>query len=146
MAFANLFGIVAADEAVKDSGWMALDDDISARAGVAIATGMSGIIEIADAAIELHADEKRGYKKMSAYFVPKILANLSSGLISIRHKLKGPNLCATTACAAGSHSIADAYSMIRYGMADTMVCGATEACIHPVSIAGFSRMRALATK
>jgi 3-oxoacyl-[acyl-carrier-protein] synthase II len=59
---------------------------------------------------------------------------------------QGPNNCLTTACAAGAHAILDAYKLIKHGVADVMIAGATEACIHPVSIGGFSRMRALSLK
>ena len=67
-------------------------------------------------------------------------------MIEILCNFQGPNHCVTTACAAGAHSIMDAFNFIKHGVADFMVCGATEACIHPVSIAGFSRMRALSTR
>lgn len=142
MSWANIFALTAADEAIKDSDWKPKDENY--RAGTSIGTGMSGMLETSEAAINLN--NKKNYKSISPYFVPKILPNLSAGLISIKYKLKGPNHCVTTACAAGTHAIADAFNFIRNGIVDLMVCGATEACIHPVSIAGFSVMRALATK
>uniref|UniRef100_A0A291LM97 3-oxoacyl-[acyl-carrier-protein] synthase n=1 Tax=Brachionus koreanus TaxID=1199090 RepID=A0A291LM97_9BILA len=142
MSWANIFALAVADEAIKDSDWKPGDEN--QRAGTSIGTGMSGMLETSEAAISLY--NKKNYKTISPYFVPKILPNLSSGLISIKYKLKGPNHCVTTACAAGTHAIADAFNFIRNGLVDVMVCGATEACIHPVSIAGFSVMRALASK
>jgi 3-oxoacyl-[acyl-carrier-protein] synthase II len=88
MSLANMFAVAAADEAVRDSGWTAADERDEWRAGTSVATGMAGLIEIAEAATALGKDQARGFKTMSPYFVPKILANLSSGLVSIRHKLK----------------------------------------------------------
>lgn len=142
MSWANIFALIAAHEAIKDSGWIPKNENY--RAGTSIGTGMSGMLETAEAAINLI--NKKNYKTISPYFVPKILPNLSAGLISIKYRLKGPNHCVTTACAAGTHAIADAFNFIRNDIVDVMVCGATEACIHPVSMAGFSVMRALATK
>jgi 3-oxoacyl-[acyl-carrier-protein] synthase II len=85
MSLANIYALIAADEAIKDSKWTARDELDSIRSGTSIATGMAGVHEIADASIYL---EKKNFKAISPYFVPKILPNLSSGLISIRHKLK----------------------------------------------------------
>jgi 3-oxoacyl-[acyl-carrier-protein] synthase II len=88
MSLANVFALAAAEEAVRDSGWVAQSEQEQFRAGTSIAIGMAGLIEISEAAVALDKDPARGFKTMSPYFVPKILANLSSGLISIKHKLK----------------------------------------------------------
>ena len=148
MSMANIYSIISAHEALRDSGWQTSEwsDEERTRAGVIIATGMAGVSELAEAAISLYKDPHRGHKNVSPYFIPRLLPNLSSGLVSIRFKLRGPNQCVTTACAAGANAIVDAYENIQQGRADLMVCGATEACVHPISIAGFSRMRALATR
>jgi 3-oxoacyl-[acyl-carrier-protein] synthase II len=84
---ANTYALVAANEAINDSGWLPQSEQESIRSGTSIATGISGISEIADAALSL-AKSNRGYKAISPYFVPKILPNLSCGLISIKYKLK----------------------------------------------------------
>jgi 3-oxoacyl-[acyl-carrier-protein] synthase II len=89
MSMANVYSIVTADEAIKDSGWIPeLNEYNLLKAGTSFATGMAGLSEIAQAALQLNKDLKKGYKSMSPYFIPKILPNLSSGLISIRYKLK----------------------------------------------------------
>ena len=84
-------------------------------------------------------------KRISPFFVPKILANLVAGNVAIRHGFQGPNLCSVSACATGAHCIMDAARLIATGECDAAVAGATEACINPVSLVGFSRMKALAT-
>lgn len=129
MSTANIYALIAADEAIKDSQWMPKNEEESYKSGVSIAIGMSGISEISEAAIALNNKNTNGYKLMSPYFVPKILSNLSNGIISIKYKLKGPNHCVTTACAAGAHSISDSYNFIKNGLVDVMICGGTEACI-----------------
>jgi 3-oxoacyl-[acyl-carrier-protein] synthase II len=134
MSTANLYALIAADEAIKDSQWTVNNDEESYKSGVSIAIGMSGIPEISEAAIALNSKNSNGYKLISPYFVPKILSNLSNGIVSIKYKLKGPNHCVTTACAAGAHSISDAYNFIKNGLVDVMVCGGTEACIYLISI------------
>ena len=112
------------------------------RAGVAIASGGIGSIEdVVDSTRLLD----QSYKKVSPYFVPKILSNLASGHVSIKHGFKGPVTSVSTACAAGTHAIGDAFNFIRLGYADVMLAGGAESCIAPLTIAGFSRMRALGT-
>lgn len=83
---------------------------------------------------------------MNTFYVPRVLLNMPAGLISMTFGLQGPNFAVSTACAASAHAIGDAYRMISYGDADVMVTGGVEACIVPVAMAGFCKMRALTTK
>lgn len=87
-----------------------------------------------------------GPKKVSPFFIPMIISNMAPGLISIYHRLKGPNLSVQTACAAGTHAIGQAYHMIREDIADVMCCGGVEATISALAVAGFNAMRALSTR
>lgn len=108
--------------------------------GVAIASG--GIGSLQDI-VESSRNLEKSYKKISPYFISKILTNMAAGNVSIRHGLKGPLHSVATACAAGAHAVGDAYNFIRLGYADAMLAGGTESSIDPLSIAGFARMRAL---
>jgi len=88
MSVANVYAVIAADEAIKDSGWSSRNEIESQKAGTSIGTGMAGIQEVSEAAVALYKDNLKGIKTISPYFIPKILPNLSAGLISIKHKLK----------------------------------------------------------
>lgn len=110
--------------------------------GVAIGSGGIGSL---DDIIESNKLLDTSFKKLSPYFIPKVLSNMPAGQVSIRHSLRGPIHSNSTACAAGLNSIGDAYNFIKYGYADSMLAGGTEASISPLSIAGFSRMKALST-
>ena len=88
MSLANIFALASAEQAVRDSGWRAENEEAECRAGTSMAIGMAGLIEISEAAVALNRDSARGFKLISPYFVPKILSNLSSGLISIKYRLK----------------------------------------------------------
>jgi len=137
-----LYGIAAADEAVKDSGWAPEDDEGRERTGVIIGSGIGGLGTIAETAIELH---EKGPRRVSPFFIPSALINLVSGQVSIRYGFKGPNHAVVTACATGAHAIGDAARLIKYGDADVMVAGGAEASVVPVGIAGFIACRAMST-
>ena len=134
--------IAAADEAVKDSGWVANTDEEKFRTGVMIGSGIGGLPSIERTSI---VAKERGAKRISPFFIPSSLANLSSGQISIRYGFMGPNHCVVTACASGSHAIGDSARMIEYGDVDVMICGGTESTICEVAVGGFASMRALST-
>ncbi len=138
----TLYGIVAADEAIKDAG---LDDyqGDKTRIGVSIGSGIGGLNTIYDNCIELHDG---GPRRVSPFFIPKGIINMAAGNISIRYGLQGPNISVVTACATGAHSIGEAARMIKYGDADIMVCGGTEGAVGRIGLAGFSAMRALSTR
>jgi 3-oxoacyl-[acyl-carrier-protein] synthase II len=138
------YALVAAEEAVGSSGWRGAeaDADKGERAGCFIGTGIGCLDAIMGADKTLKDD---GVRRLSPHFVPQILGNLATGQVSIRHGLKGPNHACVTACASGAHAVGDAFRLIQRGEADVMVCGGSEACIGPLALAGFSRLRALST-
>ncbi len=137
-----LYGMAAADEAVRDAGWMPEDEESRLRTGVMIGSGIGGLGSIANTAIELH---EKGPRRVSPFFIPSALINLASGQVSIRYGFKGPNHSVVTACATGAHAIGDAARLIKYGDADVMVAGGAEASVVPVGIAGFIACRAMST-
>ena len=137
-----LYGIAAADEAIKDSGWVPETEEDRYRTGVMLGSGIGGLSTIADTAVEL---ELKGPRKVSPFFISSALINLISGQVSIRYGFKGPNHAVVTACATGAHAIGDATRLIKYGDADVMIAGGAEAAICKVGIAGFIACRAMAT-
>ncbi|HEX5380105.1 MAG TPA: beta-ketoacyl-ACP synthase II [Phenylobacterium sp.] len=137
-----LYAVAAADEAVKDSGWVPQTDEDAERTGVIIGSGIGGLATIEKTSIELH---EKGPRRVSPFFIPSALINLASGQVSIRHGFKGPNHSVVTACATGAHAVGDAARMIKYGDADVMVAGGAEASICPVGVAGFIACRAMST-
>ncbi|TIL94270.1 MAG: beta-ketoacyl-[acyl-carrier-protein] synthase II [Mesorhizobium sp.] len=137
-----LYGIAAADEALKDSGWAPKTHQEQCATGVLIGSGIGGIEGIAENAMIL---KERGPRRISPFFIPGQIINLVSGQVSIRHGLKGPNHAVVTACSTGAHAIGDAARLIMWGDADVMVAGGTEAPVTRLSIAGFAACRALST-
>ncbi len=135
-------GMVAAVEAVEDSGWLPQEEDDRCATGVMIGSGIGGLHTIYEASL-LVAQGKA--KRLSPFFIPASLINLVSGHVSIRYGFKGPNHSVVTACATGVHAIGDAARLITLGDADVMVAGGAEAAVNPLGIAGFCASRALST-
>ena len=130
MAPATMYALYAANQAIQQSKWFPETEEQKQRTGVAIGTGMVDLEDICDTNDAL----RLGYNKVSPFFVPRILPNMSAGQISIKYGFAGPNHSVSTACATGLHSIGDAFRFIRHNDADVMICGATEACISPLGI------------
>jgi 3-oxoacyl-[acyl-carrier-protein] synthase II len=136
------YGLVAAEEAIADSG-LVIDEKLSRRMGVAVGAGIGGIKTITDNQDKLVAG---GPRKVSPFFIPAGIINMVAGQISIKHNLKGPNISVVTACTTGTHNIGLAARMIAYGDADVMVCGGAEMTNTPLCVAGFSSVRALSKR
>ena len=138
-----LYGIAAADMAVRDAGWTPEAEEDLLRTGVMIGSGIGGLSSIADTAVLI---KERGPRRVSPFFIPGALINLISGQVSIRFGFKGPNHAVVTACSTGAHAIGDASRLIQHGDADVMIAGGAEAAICEIGIAGFNACKALSTK
>ncbi|BBG68826.1 3-oxoacyl-[acyl-carrier-protein] synthase 2 [Serratia marcescens] len=137
-----LFAMAAADEAVRQAGWIADTEEKQERTATVIASGIGGFPAIAQA---VRTTDNRGAKRLSPFTIPSFLVNLAAGHVSIKHHFKGPIGAPVTACAAGVQAIGDAVRMIRNDEADIAVCGGTEAAIDTVSLGGFAAARAMST-
>ncbi len=137
-----IFGLAAATQALDDAGWRPEDEESRRRTGVMIGSGIGGLPTIAETAITLH---ERGPRRVSPFFIPGSLINLLSGQVSIRYGFKGPNHSVVTACSTGAHAIGDASRLIKWGDADVMVAGGSEAAISRLGVAGFAACKALST-
>ena len=133
------FAMYAAAEAMADSG-LDLEQEDTARIGVCVSSGVGGMQSFQNSC---EVGESRGFDKVSPFFIPMIIANLAAGRIAIRYGLHGMCTCPVTACAGGSNAVGDAFRHIRDGYAEVMLCGGAEACVTPLSIGGFTSMRAL---
>lgn len=138
-----LYGMAAADQAVRDANWMPEDEEDRLRTGVMIGSGIGGLSSIAETAVLL---KEKGPRRVSPFFIPGALINLVSGQVSIRYGFKGPNHAVVTACSTGAHAIGDAARLIQWGDADVMIAGGAESPISEIGIAGFNACRALSTK
>ena len=137
-----LYGLIAAQMAVADSGWVAETEDQKCRTGVMIGSGIGGLQTIYETSQLL---DERGPRRVSPFFIPSALINLVSGQVSIKFGFKGPNHAVVTACSTGAHAIGDASRIIKYGDADVMIAGGAEAAICRIGMAGFAAARALST-
>ena len=134
--------VVAAIEAVEDSGWVPGDEDARCATGVMIGSGIGGIGTIYDASVMVYTGKTR---RLSPFFIPSALINLASGHVSIKYGFKGPNHSVVTACATGVHAIGDAARLIMLGDADVMVAGGAEGAVNELGMGGFCASRALST-
>ncbi len=137
------FAIIAADEAVADSG-LDLEKINKDRAGVIWASGIGGL--------DTFMEEVKNYvanglvPKFNPFFIPKMIADIASGHISIKYDFRGPNFATVSACASSSNALVDAFNYIRLGKADIFVTGGSEAAITEAGVAGFNAMRAISTR
>ena len=138
-----LYGMAAADQALKDANWTPEDEESRLRTGVMIGSGIGGLNSIAETAVTL---KERGPRRVSPFFIPGALINLVSGQVGVRYGFKGPNHAVVTACSTGAHAIGDAARLIQWGDAEVMVAGGTESPISEIGIAGFNACKALSTK
>lgn len=136
------YGLAAAIMAVEDSGFE-INEANCGRVGVITGCGIGGL-----PTIEKYHQVclEKGYKKLTPFFIPMVIPNMPSGHISMHLGSKGPNLALTTACAAGTHAVGEAYRHVQYGMSDIIVAGGAEAVICPLGVAGFSAMKALSSR
>ncbi len=138
-----LYGMAAAVQAVRDSGWEPATEEDRCRTGVMIGSGIGGLTSIAESAVLI---KEIGPRRVSPFFIPGSLINLVSGQVSIRFGFKGPNHAPVTACSTGAHAIGDAARMIAFDDADVMIAGGAESPISEIGIAGFNACKALSTK
>jgi 3-oxoacyl-[acyl-carrier-protein] synthase II len=136
------YGVAAAQMAVQESGFKVIAEEAH-RVGVIIGVGLCGLetIEYYHKALL-----EGGPRKISPFFIPKVISNLAPGQIAIRHGAKGVNWTPTSACASGNHAIGEAFHLIRRGLQDAVITGGAEAALTPLGIGGFSAMKALSTR
>jgi 3-oxoacyl-[acyl-carrier-protein] synthase II len=132
----------AAKMALDDGGYDlgALDLD---RMGVMIGSGVGGLATMETQVAQM---QTKGPDRTSPFMIPMMISNMASGFISMEHGLRGPNMAIVTACATANHCMGEAWRIIKFGDADVMVTGGSEACVVPVGIAGFTAMRALSLR
>jgi len=136
------YAMGAAHFAMEDSGFV-INEENAERVGVLVGSGLGGLPTIEKYHLAL---QDGGYKKISPFFIPMLIINLAPGHISIKYGAKGPNVSSVSACATSTHSIGDAYHIIKRGDADAMIAGGTESVITPLGIGGFAAMKALSDR
>ncbi len=136
------FGLAAGTLAMEDSG-LKVTEKNEDRVGSIVGAGIGGLSSIEKYTMLI---KERGPKRVSPFFIPMTIINLTAGQIAMRFGAKGPNSAVSTACASGTHSIGDGFKLIQNGIADAMICGGSEAVITPLGIAGFTQMKALSTR
>ena len=135
------YAMVAADEAIRDSG-LKIDDSNAERTGVIIGAGIGGLPGITEG---YKTFLEKGARRVTPFYVPRSLVNMASGYVSIHFGVKGPSLSTVTACTSGTHSIGQAARMIQYGDADAVIAGGAEMSSCDMGIAGFAAAKALST-
>jgi 3-oxoacyl-[acyl-carrier-protein] synthase II len=136
------YSVAAAGMAMEDSA-LRIDPQEAEGVGVIIGVGLCGIDTI-EATERAYLDG--GPRKISPFFIPKVISNLAPGQIAIRHGAKGVNWTPTSACASGNHAIGEAYHLIRRGLQDALIAGGAESAITPLGVGGFAAMKALSTR
>jgi 3-oxoacyl-[acyl-carrier-protein] synthase II len=138
------FGVIAAMQAVKDCGWD-LEQEDKNRIGVVFGVGIGGI-KTFEEEVSYYALNKENGPKYNPFFIPKMIADIAAGQISIMYGFHGPNYITASACASSSNALADAFNLIRLGKANAIVAGGAEAAICATGVGGFNAMHALSTR
>jgi 3-oxoacyl-[acyl-carrier-protein] synthase II len=136
------YGLAATDMALEASG-LKITPENAPRVGVVIGSGIGGLPSICENYSTLL---EKGPRRVSPFFIPGSIVNMTAGLVSIRTGAKGPNSATCSACSTGAHAIGDAYLYIQHGYCDAAMCGGTESVVSPLTIAGFANMKALSTR
>lgn len=139
------YAIVAADQAVKDSKLEECESVNKDRVGVIVAAGIGGLHTFEEEAGYYARNEEQG-PKYNPFFIPKMIADIASGHISMQYGYRGPNFGIVSACASSNNAIVDAFNLIRLGKADAILTGGAEAAIYPAGVGGFNSMHALSTR
>ena len=134
------YALAAATQAVEDSGILGTVE--SSRLGVYIGSGIGGISTFITETEKLLT---KGPQRISPFFIPMMIANMASALVAMKYKAQGPNLPIVSACATGTHAIGEAFRAIKFGYADALITGGTEASINPLSMGGFINCMALSS-
>ncbi len=138
----TMLALIAAKEAMEDSGLLETEFNHD-KAGVMVATGIGGMESFEIEAVKL---SQKGPKRISPFFIPKMIANIASAEIAIKYNFRGLNFNIASACASANHALGTAFRSLQYGDADIMLAGGSEASVTPLSVAGFSAMKALSTR
>ncbi len=136
------YAMITAEEAIKDSG-LDLDQIDKNRVAVIIGSGIGGMQVFYQQAVEFYQKGQRG---VSPFFIPMLIPDIAAGQVSIKYGFRGPNFCAVSACATGSHNIGLAYDAIVTGQSDFAIAGGAEAPVFGMGLAGFNSVRALSTR
>lgn len=140
-----MYALTAADEAIADAGLEGEGVDRN-RVGVVFAAGIGGLHTFEEEAgyYAVHGEEQG--PKYNPFFIPKMIADIAAGHISIAHEFRGPNFATVSACASSNNALIDAFNLIRLGYADAIVAGGAEAAVFPAGVGGFNSMKALSTR
>jgi 3-oxoacyl-[acyl-carrier-protein] synthase II len=136
------YAMGAAEQAMQGSG-LPINEDNADSIGVLIGVGIGGLYTIEENH-QIFLDSR--LRRLTPFFIPKVISNLAPGHISIKYGARGANMTTTSACASGSHAVGEAYRMIRGGYLDAAITGGTEAPLTPLGVGGFAAMRALSTR
>lgn len=139
------YALATAEEAITDAD-LQINESNATKVGVFIGAGIGGLPIIEETHRKMMEAPQNGWKKVSPFFIPSLIANMASGKVSIKYGAKGPNSCVSTACSTGCHAIGDSFKIIQRGDADVMIAGGAESVITPLAIAGFAAAKAISSR
>ncbi len=138
------YAVAASDEAMRDSGLVMGTDEEKERVGVILGSGIGGLLTFQEECVNFGRGD--GSPRFNPFFIPKMIADSSSGILSMRYGLRGPSYVTVSACASANNALIDSFNYIRIGMVDAMVTGGSEASIHEAGVGGFNAMHAMSVR